>query len=505
MIPDRTETRAAGDPLAAWIAAGAEVFDVPAAERAPAWRARLGMNAPELEAVRRLPAGVDPIRLAPVAAVESLASATGIAARGLAGAGGAGAASAARARIASLGALNLVTHMIADSTAGDGVLSGVPFAVKDLMAVAGAPLSDGSAGRRQPPQEATVVARLRAAGAVPVALANLHEIAFGITGDNPHHGNAGNPHDPARITGGSSSGSAALVAAGAVPLAIGTDTAGSIRIPSALCGCVGFKPSYGLLPRDGVTTLAWSLDHVGTHAASVADAAAATFAMAGLELRSGGPAERGPLKLLRPANFFFDVIESSAGDAVEAALSRLAAAGDVRIERAAIPDVELAAAAQFATIAPEAFEAHRHRLETAPGDLSEDVRVRLEIGQFLRAADYVRAQRFRARLARTFAQAMGEGALLVTPTVPLGAPLRSSRTIVAGGAEWPIHTLLTRCTAPFNLTGLPAISLPCGHDANGMPIGLQLVAPYAHDGRLLAAAARVEAILSGEKRDDARC
>lgn len=504
MTIDKAEGQAKGDTLSTWVAAGTRLFDVPAAERQPNWRARLGMNAPELDAMRRLPVDENPIELPEVAAADSLAPAAGLAASALAEAGGTQAVTDARGRITALDDFNLVTHLIADNAEGEGWLTGVPFAVKDLMAVAGAPLSDGSAGRREPQTEATVITRLRAAGAVPVAMANLHELAFGITGDNLHHGNAGNPHDPARITGGSSSGSAGLVAAGAVPFAVGTDTAGSIRIPSALCGCVGFKPSYGLLPREGITTLAWSLDHVGPHAASVAAAAAATFAMAGLRPHDGATVERMPLRLLRPANFFFDVIEPSAGETIEAALSHLAATDGIRIGNVAVPNVELAAAAQFATIAPEAFEAHRHRLEGTPEELSEDVRVRLEIGQFMRAADYVRAQRFRAQLARSFARIMADEGLIVTPTVPLGAPLRDSRTIVAGGEDWPIHTLLTRCTAPFNLTGLPAITLPCGRDTDGMPIGLQLVAPYGHDGRLLAAAAHVEAILSERETGRAR-
>ena len=495
MTSDKTGGQAASDPLAAWIAAGTELFELSAPDRGPRWRERLELNAPELAAVRRLPAEADPLSLPPVTAAGSLGPAAELATSGLVQSGGADAAAMARKRIAALEELNLVTHEVATTSDGAGWLRGVPFAVKDLMAVAGAPLSDGSAGRREPPVEATVITRLRAAGAVPVAMANLHELAFGITGDNIHRGNAGNPHDRERITGGSSSGSAALVAAGAVPFTVGTDTAGSIRIPAALCGCVGFKPSYGLLPRDGITTLAWSLDHVGPLAESVAAAAAATFAMAGMVPEGGSATEDAPLRLVRPANFFFEVMEASARRAVEQALSCLAADVGVDISVSSVPEVELAASAQFATIAPEAFEAHRHRLATAPEDLSEDVRVRLEIGQFLRATDYVRAQRFRARLAATFAQAMTGGALIVTPTVPLGAPLRGSRTITADGTEWPIHTLLTRCTAPFNLTGLPAITIPCGRDSEGMPVGLQLVAPYGDDGRLLTAAAKLEDIL----------
>lgn len=500
---DGTADAATGDLFGNWIGAGAALFRTAHPDRAAAWKRRLEMNAPEIELLRSLPVAGQP-QVLPTVPPAALNPAARLAATGLEGQGGADAVAAAQTRMREIAALNYVTHEIADNpeggpSEGKGWLAGVPFAVKDLTAVAGAPLSDGSAGQRWPEQDAKVIANLRAAGAVPVAMANLHELAFGITGDNIHHGNAGHPSDADRITGGSSSGSAGLVAAGAVPFAVGTDTAGSIRIPAALCGCVGFKPSYGLLSREGGTPLAWSLDHLGPLAMDVAGAAAATFAMAGLEpevVSNPDDGASGPLRLLRPTSFFFDVIEPSAAEAIEAALAALAAAG-IEIGSTDISETRFAAAAQFATIAPEAFEANRHRLEAAPENLSEDVRVRLEIGQFMRSVDYVRAQRFRGLLSQRFHEAMEGGALLVTPSVPLGAPRRGATMVHAAGRDWPIHTLITRCTAPFNLTGMPAISLPCGMDAEGMPVALQLVAPYGEDGRLLRAAAMVEAVLAG--------
>lgn len=481
----------------------------PYPERAPAWRARLAMNGPELARFAALgDPGCDPmLRPAPArdaapglperAPILSFADAVR---GGRIDARAHAAAALARAREAA--DLNAFTTLNDDAPAEaadrrDGALAGVLVAVKDLMAVRGLPLTGGT-GRRDPDvpeRDATAVARLRAAGAVVIGAANLHELAYGVTSRNPHFGAVRNPCDPRRSAGGSSGGSAAAVAAGIVPVAVGTDTAGSIRIPAACCGVVGIKPSYDLVPRDGVLPLAWSLDHVGPIAGNVADAAAALAVMAGGPGR--GPlrsAEAGRIRLVRPRNFFFEILEPSLRLALETALARLEEAGISLIERP-IEGVEDAAAIQFQTICAEAAEAHWPRLLDAPEALGEDVRVRLEIGQFLLAKDYVRAQRLRRALAAAMAAALEGVDALVTPTLIVGAPPVGADEVEVDGQRLPVHTAMTRCTAPFNLTGLPALTLPCGRDRDGLPVGLQLVGRPGGDCALIEVALAVEAAL----------
>jgi aspartyl-tRNA(Asn)/glutamyl-tRNA(Gln) amidotransferase subunit A len=381
----------------------------------------------------------------------------------------------------------------------DGPLSGIPVVVKDLIAVRGFPMTGGTRSLPPGPQnsDAQAVGRLRAAGATPIGMANLHELAFGITSDNPHFGRVRNPRESGRISGGSSGGSAAAVALGIVPISIGTDTAGSIRIPAACCGVTGIKPSYDLVPRDGAMALAWSLDHIGPLAGNVADLAVALSIMSG-----GGPAntsaapKRATPRLVRPKNFFFDVLEPSLRARIEEALARLVRAGVEIVERD-VPEVELAAAAQFATISAEATQANWHRFNAAPEGLGEDVRVRLEAGQFILAADYVSAQRFRRRLRDSMMAALMGCDAFITPTIAVGAPAAGVQHVEIEGNTIPIHAAMTRCTAPFNVTGMPALTLPCGTDRDGLPVALQLAGRLGEDAELLALAQIVETELAG--------
>jgi Asp-tRNA(Asn)/Glu-tRNA(Gln) amidotransferase A subunit family amidase len=481
-----------GDELDPFLEAAARLYRVPHPERRAQWRARLEMNAPELarfadlgdpeaEPFTHADPGTPTITRLPAPRRERPSVADAL----------------TRARAAD--ALNIFISLDEKPGEGgaDGPLAGVPIAVKDLMAVSGLPLTGGS--RTLPGeisgQDAPVVARLRAAGAIVLGTANLHELAYGITSTNPHFGAIGNPHAPARIAGGSSGGSAAAVAAGIVPLSVGTDTAGSIRIPAACCGVVGFKPSYGLVPRDGVLALAWSLDHVGPIATNVADAALMLAVMAGVPVQERAPARDRRIRLVRPANFFFDLLEPSLREVLDMALQRLSAAG-IEIESRPVPGVENAASVQFLTICPEAFQAHAQRLRQAPDGLGEDVRVRLEIGRFLLAADYVRAQRFRTVLRDSMLSALADADALVTPTIIAGAPEIGAVELEIDGQLMPVHTAMTRCTAPFNLTGMPAITLPCGRDKDGLPVGLQLAAPAGADNALLELAHIVERVLA---------
>ncbi len=376
-------------------------------------------------------------------------------------------------------------------------LMGVPIAVKDLMLVAGFPQTNGSGGPRPAPaaHDALAVARLREAGALVVGTTNLHELAYGITSENPHHGWVANPRRAGYTPGGSSGGSAAAVAAGIVPIAIGTDTAGSIRLPASCCGVVGFKPSFDAVPRDGAQTLGASLDHIGPIAASVADAALMYSVMAGQPARTTRRAPLAGLRVGVPNNYFFDPLADDVARAVHAALARMRDDGATLVP-IDLRGVEHSAALQFVTLCSEATELHWQRLVERPGTLGADVRVRLEIGQFFPATWYVRAQRGRAALAAMFAVAMRELDVLVTPTLRIEPPRSGAGSARIGGRDIPLHTAVTALTMPFNLTGMPALTLPCGIGDNGLPIGVQIAGRRGDDWRVLNVAARLEDLLA---------
>lgn len=377
---------------------------------------------------------------------------------------------------------------------GKGLLAGVPIAVKDLMRVAGAPLSGGGRviGRDVQARDAEVVARLRRAGAVVVGLTNLHEFAYGITSDNPHFGRVVNPAAPDRIPGGSSGGSAAAVAAGIVPLAVGTCTAGSVRIPAACCGIVGFKPSYDAVPRDGVLDLAPTLDHVGPMGRSV-EACGRMFA-AMLDMREE-PAwlveSLSGRKASRLRGYFDHPLDAEVRRAVDEAMQAAATDGAACSEQA-IDGMELAPAIQFNTICPEAAAVHSDLLPQRGPDYGEDVRVRLEIGQFLPGPWYVKAQRLRRELVDRIDAAFEAADFLVCATMRAPAPAVGASSVTIGEAPFALHTAVTHLTMPFNLSGLPAVSIPWSRSKDGVPICIQVVARRGEDWQALAFAQRLE-------------
>jgi Asp-tRNA(Asn)/Glu-tRNA(Gln) amidotransferase A subunit family amidase len=399
------------------------------------------------------------------------------------------------------GALAKASELRARRAAGAalGPLAGVVVAVKDCFAVRGIPMTCGTHAipTQLPAASASVVARLQNADAIVIGMTNMHELAYGATSDNPHFGRVGHPADATRIAGGSSGGSAVAVATGMADIALGTDSAGSVRMPAALCGIVGFKPSYEVLPHQGVLPLAWSLDHVGLFASSVRDAAFIFELMANLPVDSslGGNAPKpDEIRLFRPQNYFFELIDPSVATAFESALGKLAAAG-FTLQQGAIQGLESAPALQFTTLCAEATQVHLDRALTMPEDLGDEVRVRLEAGQFLRAVDYIKAQRLRRGLRAALSAPLESSAdVLITPTVLTGA-CKPAAALEFNGTRLPIHPALTRCTLPFNLTGMPAISIPCGVDAHGFPVGLQIAGRFGQDAQTLRVAAAVEAAL----------
>lgn len=379
-------------------------------------------------------------------------------------------------------------------------LLGVPVGVKDLMAVKGFALTGGTqAGLSQPSlEDALAILRLRDAGALILGTTNLHELAYGITSENPHHGFVGNPRGPGFTAGGSSGGSAAAVAAGIVRAAVGTDTAGSIRIPAACCGVVGFKPSYDVIPRQGAMDLGATLDHLGPITRSVDDAALLFSVMAGLLAQV--PQRLSSLKGIRvgvPSNYFFQPLAPDVLRAMNKAMDRMQSDG-AELVPIVLPGVEHSAALQFATLCSEATAVHWDRLMHKPQTLGADVRVRLEIGQLFPAIWYTRAQGARAALVAMFESAMAGIDVLITPTLRTTAPPSGTKFLAVGQQKMPLHAAMTSLTLPFNLTGMPALSLPCGMGEHGLPVGLQLAGARSHDWKVLAVAARLESLVKSD-------
>lgn len=377
-----------------------------------------------------------------------------------------------------------------------GPLHGIPLAIKDLFETAGIPTTAGASFWREkiPTEDAWVIERLHQAGAIILGKLNMHEIALGVTNDNPHYGSCRNPWDLARSPGGSSGGSAAGLASELMLGALGTDSGGSIRIPASLCGIVGFKPTYGRLSLRGVIPLSWSCDHVGPMARQVSDAALIYQAIAGfdpLDPTSQPQAVGDPIaELERGINGwriamlddqYLERADPEVLQAVKSACLQLADLG-ATVTPVALPDLRQAARTNGLIVMSEAAALHRQQLLKNPESYGKDVRKRLETGASTSIQDYILARRTQTELRRNLELLFNDFDLLCLPATPVTAPLISGPDAVEQAL------LLTRFTAPFNLTGLPAIVLPCGFDHAGLPVGLQLVAqPWAENMLLRAA------------------
>jgi Asp-tRNA(Asn)/Glu-tRNA(Gln) amidotransferase A subunit family amidase len=371
-----------------------------------------------------------------------------------------------------------------------GALAGMPICVKDIVDVAGMPTTAGAAGWvRHPDEDATVVARLRAAGAAIVGKGNTNEFACGIDGRNPHKGDCRNPWDPARLSGGSSSGPAAAVAAGMAGGAVGSDTSGSIRVPAALCGVVGIRPTRGLVPTEGVVPLAWSLDAVGPLGPDVVTTALLLDVLTG---RPPGPAPRPEVAGLRlgVATELHALAEEPVADALDAAAAGLREAGAEVVDRT-LPDLDRATAIHRIVQACEVAAAHAPWFERQRDRYAPGVRARIEAGYGLGAEAYLRAQRHRRLFTRAFAGAMDGLDAILAPASPVLAPPIDAEEVTVRGERRPVRDALLSCVSPLSQLDCPMVAVPAGV-REGLPVGLQIVGRPGSEALLLRIAAAVE-------------
>ena len=380
-----------------------------------------------------------------------------------------------------------------------GPLHGMPISLKDLIDEAGVVTTAGSRVLRDrvPAASATVVTRLREAGAVLIGRTNLHEFALGTTSEDSAFGPVRNPHDTSRSAGGSSGGSAAAVATGMGLASIGTDTGGSIRIPSAACGVVGLKPSIGDVPTDGFVPMSTSLDHVGPIATSVEDAAWIWMVLSGRPVTSLAAAAPQHLRLRRLVGYFDEPLDETVRAAFEAAVARLTRSG-MQVASERLPDTQRIGETYGQIVLPEAAHWHAHFLDTRAGDYTANIRARIEHGRTFSAVTYLGARARCGTFRASLDAALDKCDALILPTLPMVAPTIGTTDVVMNqttGETLPLRPAMLKHTQLFNLTGHPAISLPV--PSPGLPVGLQIVGRLGQTTRLLEIAASCERVLAG--------
>lgn len=366
-----------------------------------------------------------------------------------------------------------------------GPLHGIPIGIKDLYDVAGLPTTSSSRVRRDfvATEDSACVSRLVDAGAIVVGKTQTHEFAYGVITPTTR-----NPWNTDHIPGGSSGGSGAAVASGECLMGMGSDTGGSIRVPASLCGTVGLKPTYGRVSRHGVTSLCWSLDHVGPLTRTVRDAAMVLNAIAGVDPRDDATTpvpvpdytealDRGVTgkTVGVPSNFFFDDIDPTVEAAVRAAVEKLESLG-VSVREVQIPYADHMLALEYGLVVPEATSYHQVMLRERGEQYTDEVRVFLEAGELVLATSYLRVLRIRTLLKRAFRETFEGIDAILCPTVPATAARVGQESFTfPSGAETSVTEAYVRHSAPANLSGLPALTVPCGFDATGLPIGLQII------------------------------
>ncbi len=385
------------------------------------------------------------------------------------------------------------------------VFDGVPVAVKDELDMTPYPTTVGTSflGKSPATEDATVVARMRAAGALLVGKTNMHEIGINVTGLNPHHGTARNPYNINHYTGGSSSGSAAAVAAGLVPVALGADGGGSIRIPASFCGIFGIKSTFGRISEFGAAPLCWSVAHVGPLAVTATDMALAYGVMAGPDLRDPNSLhqpmptlegwDKADLRGIKLGVYkeWFQHAEPEVVAACEVMLKRLTDMG-AEIREVVIPDLELNRVAHTVTIVSEMVQAMSYTHPEHHREHGLDVRINLALGRAFNAGDYLLAQRARTRIIRNFENALKNVDMILTPTTAIASPEIKKGALPDGDSDLSTTVEIMRFVTAANLTGLPAISFPVGYTTNGLPIGMQAIGRPWQESSLLRLAVNAE-------------
>ena len=388
------------------------------------------------------------------------------------------------------------------------VFDGVPVAVKDEVDMVPYPTTVGTAffGKSPCKEDSTVVARMRAAGALLIGKANMHEIGIGVTGLNPHHGTPRNPYAPDHFTGGSSSGPGAAVAAGLCPAAIAADGGGSIRIPASFCGIVGIKPTFGRISEHGAAPLCWSVAHLGPLAATATDTALAYAVMA-------GPDPKDPNSLRQPAptlagwdkldlsgltlGVYWPWFRHATADMVstcEAMLKQFESMG-ARMREVVIPDLEAGRVAHTITIAGEMAQALDRTYSEHYREYGADVRINLALARAFTTMDYVQAQRVRTRLIANFARALEQVDAILTPATALPAPIIPKAALPDGESDLSTLFEIMRFATPANLAGLPAISFPVGYNEASLPLGMQAIGRAWQEATLLRLALAAERVV----------
>jgi aspartyl-tRNA(Asn)/glutamyl-tRNA(Gln) amidotransferase subunit A len=387
------------------------------------------------------------------------------------------------------------------SRPGNSILLGIPITIKDNIWTRGIRSTAGSKILREfiPAEDATAVRKLARAGAVLLGKTNLNEFAYGITGGNAHYGPVRNPWAPDRISGGSSAGSAAAVAAGLCTASIGTDTGGSIRVPSAFCGALGLKPTFGRVSVFGTMPLSPSLDHVGPIARSVADAAILLGAIAGRDpldpTSSPKPVEdfraalKKPLRkfrLGRPREHYWEKVDPEVRRIAEAALRAMENRGAI-VTEVSLPHLKESLDAATEISLAEALHVHEAAgyFPSRASDYGEEVRHRIEAGAKVPAHRYLAGFDVRKRLLAEFDAAFQSVDAVVAPTVPVPAPPIGAESVWIDGEEIGVRAAIVGHCRPANFTGLPAISVPCGFTREGLPVGLQIIGRPFEEASLL--------------------
>ncbi len=393
------------------------------------------------------------------------------------------------------------------------VLDGVPVAIKDELDLVPYATTVGTQVLGQDAsaeQDATAVARLRAAGALFIGKTNMQEVGLGVTGANAHFGVCRNPYNPAHHTGGSSSGSAAAVAAGLCPIALGADGGGSVRIPAALCGVVGLKPTWSRVSEFGAAPLCWSVAHVGPIGASVDDVALAYSLIA-------GPDTHDPWSLEQPAVHLQDYLKPKLEDVrfgvylpwfnhgsrdlvqtCQLALERLKSRG-ATMHHIEIGQLDAQRLAHTVTIASEMLAALDGSYRRERGRFGLETRLNLALAHAFSSRDYIKSQQIRTYAIRQFQQAFQKVDVIVTPTTGIAAPRINEKALPEGESNLGVLTELMRFATPANLTGYPALTLPVGYTPDGLPIGLQLIGRPWEEHLLLRVARNLEQLIERKR------